>query len=67
MNTIEAINAFIVDLPTLRPHVRSVATMMQHSIVEVRIRCSEGIVGLSSPFIDATRPALSATPSRPTK
>jgi muconate cycloisomerase len=39
------IETFIVDIPTIRPHVLSMTTMYRQSIVVVRIHCSDGIVG----------------------
>jgi muconate cycloisomerase len=46
MPNIEAIDTFILDVPTIRPHVLSIATMRRQSIVIVRVRCSDGIEGL---------------------
>lgn len=43
---IEAIESFILDVPTIRPHVLSVATMQSQAMVIVRIICSDGIVGI---------------------
>lgn len=40
------IDTFIVDLPTIRPHVLAMATMRRQSMVLVRIRMSDGIEGL---------------------
>jgi L-alanine-DL-glutamate epimerase-like enolase superfamily enzyme len=45
MFAIESIDTFLVDLPTIRPHVLSMATMMRQTAVFVRIRCTDGIVG----------------------
>lgn len=42
---IETVDTFLVDLPTIRPHVLSMATMMRQTAVFVRIRCADGIVG----------------------
>ncbi|WP_280773890.1 muconate/chloromuconate family cycloisomerase [Rhizobium sp. SG_E_25_P2] len=36
----------LVDLPTIRPHRLSVATMNGQTLMIVRIRCSDGIVGI---------------------
>jgi muconate cycloisomerase len=44
--TIERVEAFIVDVPTIRPHVLSVATMRKQSMTLVRVCCSDGVVGL---------------------
>ena len=46
MLKINKIEAFLVDLPTIRPHVLSMATMHRQTIVIVRIHCSDGIVGI---------------------
>jgi muconate cycloisomerase len=43
---IEDIETILVDVPTIRPHRLSVATMNCQTLVLVRIRCSDGIVGL---------------------
>lgn len=43
---IEQIETFIVDLPTIRPHQLSMAIMQGQSLMLVRIRCSDGSVGL---------------------
>lgn len=43
--TINAIETIILDVPTIRPHVLSVATMQSQTIVIVRLLCSDGIVG----------------------
>lgn len=46
MVLIERIDTFLVDLPTIRPHVLSMATMHRQTIVVLRIHCSDGVVGL---------------------
>ena len=46
MLLIERVDTFLVDLPTIRPHVLSMATMHSQTIVVLRIHCSDGIVGL---------------------
>lgn len=46
MNRIEQIETIIVDIPTIRGHVLSMATMRQQSMVLVRIRFSDGSEGL---------------------
>lgn len=38
MVTIAEIDTFIVDIPTIRPHVLAMATMHHQSIVLVRMR-----------------------------
>ncbi|MBU3590448.1 muconate cycloisomerase [Polynucleobacter sp. 78F-HAINBA] len=42
---IEAVDTLLVDVPTIRPHKLSVATMNAQALVLVRIRCSDGIEG----------------------
>src|SRR3954463_5871640 len=46
MLKINEIETFLVDLPTIRPHVLSMATMHRQTIVVVRMHCSDGIVGI---------------------
>lgn len=46
MTRIDHIEAIIVDIPTIRGHVLSMATMRQQSIVLVRIRFADGSEGL---------------------
>ena len=46
MVQIEEIDTFLVDLPTIRPHVLSMATMHRQTIVIVRIRCSDDVTGI---------------------
>lgn len=46
MTAIEGIEAFIVNLPTIRPHVLAMATMHHQSIVLVRIRDTDGVEGV---------------------
>ncbi|PMR67415.1 muconate cycloisomerase, partial [Halomonas heilongjiangensis] len=43
---IEAIQTHLVDLPTIRPHKLSMATMACQTMVIVRMRHSDGIEGL---------------------
>lgn len=45
MLAILSIDTFLVDLPTIRPHVLSMATMMRQTAVFVRIQCADGIIG----------------------
>lgn len=45
-STITAVSARILDIPTIRPHRMSVATMNYQSIVLVQIETSDGITGL---------------------
>ena len=46
MLKIEQIDTYLVDLPTIRPHVLSMATMHRQTVTIVRIRCSDGIAGI---------------------
>jgi muconate cycloisomerase len=43
---IERLETFIVDLPAIRPHVLSMATIHRQSITIVRIHCTDGTVGV---------------------
>jgi len=43
---IERIETLLVDVPTIRPHKLSVATMNCQTLVLVRLRCSDGIEGV---------------------
>jgi muconate cycloisomerase len=42
---IQTIDTFLLDVPTIRPHRLSVATMHTQTLVLVRIRCADGIEG----------------------
>ncbi|KQV47157.1 muconate/chloromuconate family cycloisomerase [Massilia sp. Root335] len=42
---IQTIDTFLLDVPTIRPHKLSVATMNTQTLVLVRIRCADGIQG----------------------
>lgn len=44
--TISAIEAILVDLPTIRAHQLAMATMQQQTLVIVRLRCSDGTEGI---------------------
>jgi muconate cycloisomerase len=46
MPTIERVETFIVDLPTIRPHVLSMVTLHRQTLTLVRIHCSDGVVGV---------------------
>lgn len=46
MVEIEAVEAFIVDVPAIRPHVLAMTTMHRQSLCLVRLRCGDGIVGI---------------------
>lgn len=43
---IEQVETFLVDLPTIRPHQLSMTTMSGQTLMLVRIRTSDGIVGI---------------------
>jgi muconate cycloisomerase len=43
---VERIETVLVDLPTIRPHKLSVATMDGQTLMLVRVHCSDGIVGV---------------------
>jgi muconate cycloisomerase len=44
--TIERVDTLLVDVPTIRPHRLSVATMNAQTLVLVRIRFADGVTGL---------------------
>ncbi|SAK74697.1 muconate and chloromuconate cycloisomerase [Caballeronia hypogeia] len=44
--TIERIETSLVDLPTIRPHKLSVATMYGQTMMLVKVYCSDGVVGV---------------------
>ena len=44
-NMIQYIETYLLDVPTIRPHKLSVATMSTQTLVLVRIRCADGIQG----------------------
>lgn len=44
--TIERVETFLVDLPTIRPHQLSMATMNGQTLMLVRLYCSDGSVGV---------------------
>lgn len=43
---VEAVETFLVDLPIIRPHLLSVATMKAQTLMIVKVLCSDGMVGL---------------------
>ena len=57
MATISRIDTFIVDVPTIRPHVLAMATMHRQSIVIVRLLDSDGAEGIGEGH-DDRRPEL---------
>src|SRR3546814_10276148 len=44
--TIERVETLLLDLPTIRPHRLSMATMDGQTVMLVRIHCSDGVVGV---------------------
>ena len=44
--TIESVETLLLDMPTIRPHKLSVATMQGQTLMLVRIRCSDGVIGV---------------------
>lgn len=44
--TIERVETLLLDLPTIRPHRLSVATMTGQTVMLLRLHCSDGFVGL---------------------
>ncbi|WP_321816954.1 MULTISPECIES: muconate/chloromuconate family cycloisomerase [unclassified Paraburkholderia] len=44
--TIERIETRLVDLPTIRPHKLSVATMYGQTLMLVKVFCSDGVIGI---------------------
>lgn len=44
--TVERVETLLVDLPTIRPHQLSVATMVGQTLMLVRLYCSDGSVGI---------------------
>ena len=45
-SAIERVETIVLDVPTIRPHVLSVATMQSQTVVLVRLRCADGIEGI---------------------
>ena len=43
---VEAVEAFLVDLPIIRPHRLSVATMKAQTLMIIKVLCSDGIAGI---------------------
>lgn len=44
--TVERIETLLLDIPTIRPHRLSVATMDGQTLMLVRIQCSDGTIGI---------------------
>ena len=45
MAKIESVEAILVDVPTIRPHVLAMSTMNRQTLVILQIRCSDGVIG----------------------
>ena len=45
-SAIERVETIVLDVPTIRPHVLSVATMQSQTVVLVRLRCADGVEGI---------------------
>ncbi|MEW9580371.1 muconate/chloromuconate family cycloisomerase [Paraburkholderia sp. DGU8] len=43
---IDSVETILVDVPTIRPHRLSVATMNCQTLVLVRVRCADGVIGV---------------------
>ena len=43
---VERVETLIVDLPTIRPHKLSDATMNGQTLMLVKVHCSDGVVGI---------------------
>lgn len=43
---IEVVETLVLDVPTIRPHVLSVATMQSQTMVLVRLKCADGVEGI---------------------
>lgn len=43
---VERVETLLVDLPTIRPHRLSVATMVGQTLMLVKIHCSDGVTGI---------------------
>ena len=46
MIKIENIDTYLVDLPTIRPHVLSMTTINRQTLAIVEVRCSDGSIGI---------------------
>lgn len=43
---VERVETLLVDVPTIRPHRLSMTTMRRQTLVLVRVRCSDGVIGV---------------------
>ena len=46
MATIQSVEAILVDVPTIRPHVLAMSTMHRQTLVILRIHSSDGVTGI---------------------
>jgi muconate cycloisomerase len=46
LSVVERIETMLVDLPTIRPHKLSVATMNGQTLMLVKVHCSDGVIGI---------------------
>jgi len=46
VTAITAVDTFLVDVPTIRPHVLAMATMYRQTLCIVQVHCADGIVGI---------------------
>ncbi|ANM78985.1 mandelate racemase / muconate lactonizing enzyme, N-terminal domain protein [Serratia marcescens] len=46
---IERIDSWLVDIPTIRPHKLSMATMGCQTLTLVRMTCADGLIGWGKP------------------
>lgn len=46
MVAIDHVETFLVDVPTIRPHVLAMATMYRQTLCLVRIHCADGVTGI---------------------
>ncbi|KRD60629.1 muconate cycloisomerase [Ensifer sp. ENS10] len=46
VSVVERVETILVDLPTIRPHKLSVATMTGQTLMLVKVHCSDGTVGI---------------------
>lgn len=44
--TVERVEALLLDLPTIRPHKLSVATMYGQTLMLVKVHCGDGVTGI---------------------
>ena len=52
--TIDRIETFLLDLPTIRPHRLSMTTMHGQTLLIVRLHGSDGVVGSCERWLNAS-------------